>query len=293
MDRTFEGVECVRFACHRNCERLVVAVPAHFALRHGFLVLKVLHARLRISGHSSIVRQMCGRSSLHDAPVALLERFKLPPVLPGFKPRYNIAPTQEQWTLGINGDRNPEVRARRWGLIPSWANDPAIGNRMINARAESLSEKPAFKDALERRRCLVLADGYYEWTGSGRSKRPMFFHFPGDTAFAMAGLWELWDRGDAPLETCTVITTDANQLTARFHPRMPVLLSEDSAAWWLDPSTPTSSALSLLRPYEGGDLECYEVSKLVNNASFDSPACMEPASESSDPGVSQLSLLPD
>ncbi len=164
---------------------------------------------------------------------------------------------------------------------------------MINARAESLAEKPAFREALELRRCLILADGYYEWTGSGKSKRPMFFHFPGNTAFAMAGLWERWDKGDTPLETCTVVTTDANQLTARYHPRMPVLLSSDAAAEWLERSTSTNDALRLLGPYEGSDLECYEVSKLVNNASFDSPACMEPASESSDSSVSQLSLLPD
>lgn len=236
---------------------------------------------------------MCGRSSLHDAPVALLARFKLPPALPGFKPRYNIAPTQEQWTLGVDDRGNPEVKARRWGLIPSWATDPSIGNRMINARAESLGEKPAFRDALERRRCLILADGYYEWTGSGKSKRPLFFHLRGNAAFAMAGLWERWGTGEKQLETCTVVTTDANPLTVRYHPRMPVVLTKDAAATWLDVSTPMSSALRLLRPYDGGDLECYEVSKLVNNASFDSPACMEPASESSDSKVSQLSLLPD
>ena len=236
---------------------------------------------------------MCGRSSLHDAPVSILERFKLPPVLPGFKPRYNIAPTQEQWTLGIDARGNPEINARRWGLIPSWANDPSIGNRLINARAESLSEKPAFRDALERRRCLILADGYYEWSGTGKSKRPIFFHLRGNVPFAMAGLWERWSRGDSALETCTVVTTDANQLSAKYHPRMPVLLDHASAARWVDRATSVLDALSLLQPYEGGELECYEVSKLVNNASFDSPACMEPASEPNDSNVSQLSLLPD
>ena len=225
---------------------------------------------------------MCGRSSLHDAPTNVLERFRLPPVLPGFKPRYNIAPTQEQWTLGLDARGEYEVKARRWGLIPSWANDPAIGNRMINARAESLVEKPAFRDSVETRRCLILADGYYEWTGTGKSKVPLFFHMKGHRAFAMAALWDRWERGAAPLETCTVVTTDASSRTSAYHPRMPVLLDLDSAERWLDRAISPLAALQLLRPYEGEDLECYEVSKLVNSPANDSADCMAPAGPSAE-----------
>src|SRR5215203_308454 len=235
---------------------------------------------------------MCGRYTLRTPVDPLVEAFEIDEYPSSLIPNYNVAPTQEVAAV-VEEDEKRKLEMFHWGLIPSWASDPAIGNRMINARAESLSEKAAFREALERRRCLILADGYYEWTGTGKSKRPMFFHLRGNEPFAMAGLWERWDKGDAPLETCTVVTTDANELTAKYHPRMPVLLTGDSSAKWLDRSTSTNSALSLLRSYEGVDLECYEVSKLVNNASFDSPACMEPASESSDSGVSQLSLLPD
>lgn len=222
---------------------------------------------------------MCGRSSLHDAPVSVLERFNLPPVIPGFRPRYNIAPTQEQWTLGLDEANKPEVVARRWGLIPAWADEPSIGNRLINARSESLDEKPAYKDAFRDRRCLILADGYYEWTTVGKSKVPMFFHIVDDKPFVMAGLWERWRSKAAFLETCTVVTTDAGSRAARYHHRMPALLTLDSAEEWLDPSTPPARLKSILAPYEGNDLECHEVSKLVNNPANDSPECMAPVAE--------------
>src|SRR5687767_15379132 len=239
---------------------------------------------------------MCGRSSLHDAPANVLERFKLPPALPGFKPRYNIAPTQEQWTLGLDAEGAPEVRERRWGLIPAWASDPAIGNRMINARminarSDSLAEKPAFRESFERRRCLILADGYYEWTGKGKAKVPLYFHLKDGRAFAMAGLWDRWDRGERSLETCTVVTTDASSRTVAWHPRMPVLLDLDSAERWLDHSTPLNAALRLLRPYEGTDLECYQVSRLVNSPANDSPECSAPAGPEEDASSLTLDLF--
>ncbi len=231
---------------------------------------------------------MCGRSSLHDAPTNVLERFRLPPVLPGFTPRYNIAPTQEQWTLGLDAQGAPAVTQRRWGLIPYWADDPAIGNRMINARADSLMDKPAFREAFERRRCLILADGYYEWTGMGKSKVPMFFHMKDKRAFAMAGLWERWEKGSTPVETCTVVTTDASLRTSAYHPRMPVLLDLDSAERWLDRSMAPAAALRLLKPYENDDLDCYQVSKLVNRPANDSPECIAPADAAE--GDSSLTL---
>ena len=236
---------------------------------------------------------MCGRSSLHDAPRNVLERLKLPPVIPGFSPRYNIAPSQDQWTIGLDSKGHPGVSARRWGLIPYWANDPSVGSRMINARSDSLEGKPAFRESVQQRRCVILADGYYEWMQVGKSKVPLFFHMKGHVPFVMAGVWDRWKKGVNPIETCAVITTDAASRTAKCHPRMPALLSLDSAERWLDRDTPLKEALALLQPYEGEDLEFYEVSKLVNNAAFDSPACIEAAGEPKVETVSQLSLLPD
>jgi putative SOS response-associated peptidase YedK len=219
---------------------------------------------------------MCGRSSLHDAPVSVLEQFHLPPVLPGFTPRYNIAPSQDQWTILLDDNRAPAVKPLRWGLIPSWASDPSMGSRMINARAESLAEKPSWENSLRFRRCLVLADGYYEWSGTGKTRAPWFFHLSGNRPFAMAGLWDRWERPGDRRETCTVITTRAGALASTVHNRMPVLFSMDAASEWLDSSTSVSRALALLEPYEGKDLECHEVSRYVNSPVNDSPECIAP-----------------
>ena len=219
---------------------------------------------------------MCGRSSLHDAPVSILEKFGLPPVLPGFKPRYNIAPTQDQWTIAFDAHLAPVASPRRWGLVPSWAADPSIGNRMINARSDTLASKPAFRDLAGKRRCLILADGYYEWTGEGKSRVPMFFHLRDHLPFVMAGIWDRWRRGDAALDTCAVITTDATEWASQYHHRMPVLLPIDDAVKWIDRRTPLHEALALLHGYEGRDLECYEVSRYVNSPANDSAECLAP-----------------
>ncbi|MDO8502128.1 MAG: SOS response-associated peptidase [Gemmatimonadaceae bacterium] len=220
---------------------------------------------------------MCGRSSLHDVPVNVLERFKLPGVIPGFTPRYNIAPSQEQWTIALDSEGAPAVSARKWGLVPWWATDPSIGNRMINARADSLAVKPAFRDAFKARRCLILADGYYEWTQVGKAKVPMFFHLSGHRAFPMAGLWERWGKDGAPLETCTVITTEAGPRMSVYHHRIPVVMTLDAAEEWLDRATSEARLLELLTPYEAPDLECYEVSRYVNSPENDSPEVQLPA----------------
>jgi putative SOS response-associated peptidase YedK len=219
---------------------------------------------------------MCGRSSLHDAPGNVLERFNLPPVPPGFTGRYNISPSQDQWTIALDGDGSPMVGAKRWGLVPYWANDPSIGSRMINARAESLTERPSWRDSLRSRRCLVLADGYYEWMGTGKTKTPFFFHLTGHRPFAMAGLWDRWTKGASPIETCTIITTAAGSRTSRYHHRMPVLLSLDSAEEWMDHAAPEHRLVKLLHAYEEPDLECYEVSRYVNAPANDSPECITP-----------------
>ena len=219
---------------------------------------------------------MCGRSSLHDAPVGILERFNLPPVLPGFKPRYNIAPSQEQLTILLGSDGIAEVRPLKWGLVPSWATDRAIGSRMINARSDSLATRRSWEFLLRRRRCLVLADGYYEWTSTGKVRTPMFFHLNGHQPFAMAGVWDRWEQGDESIESCAVITTDASPLAAQVHHRMPVVLTLDRAEEWLDEATRTRRAVELMAPYEGSDLECYEVSRYVNSPANDSPDCIAP-----------------
>ncbi|HVF38636.1 MAG TPA: SOS response-associated peptidase [Gemmatimonadaceae bacterium] len=224
---------------------------------------------------------MCGRSTLHDAPVNILDRFSLPPVLPGFQPRYNIAPSQLQWTLLLDDTGAPAVRPIRWGLVPSWAKDPLGGSRLINARAESVAEKPAFSESLRKRRCVVLADGYYEWRSTTRERVPMFFHLGGHMAFGFAALWDRWGNGDTALETCTIITTRAGRKTAPYHHRMPAILRESAAAQWMRPSAESSDLLELLTPYDSDDLQAYEVSKLVNSPANDSVECIAPAASGS------------
>lgn len=219
-------------------------------------------------------RRMCGRSSLHDDPTNILERFSLPPTLRGFAPHYNIAPTQLQWTISRDDERAPIARQMKWGLVPSWAADPSIGNRMINARAESLSTRRAFRESFQTRRCLILADGYYEWKVVGKSKVPFYFRLNDGRAFGLAGLWDRWERGDTVLETCTVITTYSSPQAATIHDRMPVLLVDDATKWWLDDSASDRDLQSLLAPYNRKDLELYEVGRFVNKADNDSADCI-------------------
>ena len=217
---------------------------------------------------------MCGRSSLHDDPTNILERFNLPRRLPDFVPHYNIAPTQLQWTISRDDALAAGVRQMKWGLVPSWATDPSIGNRLVNARAESLSTRPAFRDSLRTRRCVILADGYYEWKVVGRSKVPFYFRLNDGRAFGLAGLWDRWERDDTVLETCTVITTDAGSRSASIHDRMPVLLVDDATTQWLDDSASDRALQSLLAPYDGSDLDLYEVGRFVNSAGNDSADCI-------------------
>ena len=219
---------------------------------------------------------MCGRSSLHDAPVNVLERFRLPPSLPGFEPRYNIAPSQLQWTILLDSKGSPRAQQLKWGLVPSWAQDPAVGQRMVNARSDSLAEKPSYRDSFRDRRCVILADGYYEWTGKGRSRVPMFFHFPENRPFAIAGIWDRWEKSGDALQTCTIITTDASANASQYHHRMPAVLRANRAAEWLDRGTSERRLLDLLVPYDGEDLECHEVSTLVNSPLNDVAECMAP-----------------
>ena len=220
---------------------------------------------------------MCGRSSLHDAPVSVLGKFHLPPVLPGFEPRYNIAPSQQQWTILLNPSGKPEARQLWWGLVPSWADDPSVGARLINARSDAVAVKPSFQASFRSRRCVILADGYYEWNGTGKSRAPYRFHMKGDRDFALAGLWDRWERGTETLETCTIITTDASATAAKVHHRMPVVLTPERAVEWVDSRTRESRLFDLMNSYEEDDLVSYEVSSVVNSPINNGIDCIAPA----------------
>jgi putative SOS response-associated peptidase YedK len=228
---------------------------------------------------------MCGRFTLRTPATVLTQRLlfdlDIQDVPDDLAPRFNIAPTQSVAVVRELEEGERCFNWLRWGLIPSWAKDPAIGNRTINARAETVAEKPAFRSAFRRRRCLVLADGYYEWRKEGKNKQPFYIRMRDEGPFAFAGLWERWSPGAnaEPLETCTLITTDANELTRPIHDRMPVILSPDDFATWIDPDLDDrDELLPLLRPYDSAAMRADPVSKHVNNAKHDDPECVQAAS---------------
>jgi len=220
---------------------------------------------------------MCGRFTLTADQDSFEDRFSFTGFDLGWVPSFNIAPTQEVLTVTNDGSENrPELM--RWGLVPSWAKDPKIGNRMINARSETLTEKPSFRTAFERRRCLIPADGFYEWKREGKAKKPMLITANPGGLFAFAGLWETWKQpDDCWLLTCAIITTSANEFMTSIHDRMPVILPRESEALWLDPEEQDTAMLSeLLLPYDSGRMEAYEVSTLVNSPRNNFPEVIEP-----------------
>ena len=192
-----------------------------------------------------------------------------------FEPAYNVAPTQD--VLTVVGGETRRGGFMRWGLIPHWAKSASIGSRMINARAETVGEKPAFRDALRRRRCLVLADGFYEWQRVGRAKRPMRVVMRSGEPFAFAGLWSVWrDPEDNTVPSCTIITTAANDLLRPIHERMPVVLPREMEALWLDQSVDDPVAFDgVLIPYPADAMDAYEVSALVNSTANGGPEIIE------------------
>ncbi len=220
---------------------------------------------------------MCGRFTLHSRLNLLLRQFALQ-AGPEWAPRYNIAPTQTAPVIRLapsTGKR--EMVLLRWGLVPAWAKDTSIGNRMINARAETVATKPSFRSAFKRRRCLVPADGYFEWQKTAAGKQPYYIHLADETPFAMAGLWESWhaDQDDA-VETFTIITTDASHSTRDIHDRMPVILDADAYPLWLDPEFADREALqSLLGSFESDALQLDPVSTHVNSPRHDDPQCIK------------------
>jgi putative SOS response-associated peptidase YedK len=223
---------------------------------------------------------MCGRFTLILEPEAIQNELNVGVFPSDYKPRFNIAPSQPVAVV-----TNPQTRAIqwfRWGLIPSWAKDTAIGNRMINARAETLAEKPAFKTALSRRRCIILADGFYEWNQTEgmakKGKTPYWFHLTSGKPFAFAGLWDTWHSpgGEETILSCTLITTSANEHVARFHDRMPVILDQGHVWNWLDPQASQTDVSALLKPYPADQMTSHPVSNLVNSPGNDNPQCIEP-----------------
>ena len=195
---------------------------------------------------------------------------------PGLIPRYNIAPTQSVIVVNDTGER--QLVPMRWGLIPSWAKDESIGNRLINARAETLAEKPAFRAALKKRRCLIPADGFYEWQKQGKLKQPVRIVLKSREPFAFAGLWEHWTSpaGEEVL-SCTIVTTEANGLLKEVHDRMPVILTPESEAIWLDTQIDDlTKLLALLKPYPSDLMEHYPVSRAVNSPANDTQDCIVP-----------------
>jgi len=220
---------------------------------------------------------MCGRFTLHHPAAEVAEVFGVQQVLFPITPRYNIAPSQPVAVVLREGDIRC-LDAYKWGLVPSWARDPKVGNRMINARAETLSEKPSFRAAFARRRCLIPADGFYEWKREGDARRPFHIRLRDGRPFALAGLWEEWQAPDgAPLRTCAIITVEPNPLMAQVHNRMPAILGPEAREVWLDPSVNQGRDLQrLLTPYPDQEMEAYPVSKRVNAPVFDDPACIQP-----------------
>jgi putative SOS response-associated peptidase YedK len=220
---------------------------------------------------------MCGRYTLTTSVERLAAEFGFGASSVELPPNYNVAPTQEvAAVLSEGGDRRLELL--RWGLIPSWADDPGIGSRMINARSETAPEKPSFRRAFRERRCLIPADGFYEWKRTNGAKQPYYIRMQEGRPFAFAGLWESWSNDGGPeIRSCTILTTGPNALVGGIHDRMPVILPAGSYDAWLDPEAEKEELAPLLAPYPEDEMEAYPVSRFVNSPSNNDPRCIEPA----------------
>ncbi len=221
---------------------------------------------------------MCGRFTLSASLENIIQQFDVENELVFF-PRYNIAPTQNIPVICQTDNSSRQLVEMRWGLIPSWMKEENIGSGLINARAETIESKPSFRSAFKKRRCLIVADGFYEWKTENDIKVPYYIHLKEKHPFGMAGLWERWvsDAGHA-IESCTIITTDANKTLSPIHHRMPVIIAADNYASWLDPGNEDVVQLkTLLTPNSKDQMAFYTVSRHVNNPRNDDSACIEPA----------------
>jgi putative SOS response-associated peptidase YedK len=217
---------------------------------------------------------MCGRFNLRVTPEQLQQFFDLLQPME-VSPRFNIAPTQTTVVCRQNQTGHRELVPLQWGLIPSWAKEARLGASLINARGETVAEKPSFRSAFRKRRCLIPMSGFYEWRREGKMKRPFHIHHADDSLFAVAGLWEAWDKADQPIESFSIITTSANSTMAPIHNRMPVVLEPELFDAWLDPRSEPEFLTALLQPSEWTGFETVEVSPVVNNARHESPDCLQ------------------
>ncbi len=216
---------------------------------------------------------MCARYSFFSVQL-FQQEFDLDPE--GVEPHFNIAPTDVAPVIVQDSDGR-RVEQMQWGLVPSWSKDVTIGQKLINARAETLAEKPSFRTALKRRRCLVPADGFFEWKGEKGHKQPFFFRMRSGSPFAFAGLWEYWEGVEGALVTYTIITTEPNELLATVHTRMPAIIARSDYDAWLDHTVQSSElVLPLLAPYSAGEMEMHPVTKAMSNPSYESPTIVEP-----------------
>jgi putative SOS response-associated peptidase YedK len=220
---------------------------------------------------------MCGRFTLDIPPELLAEIFGLADT-PAVTPRYNIAPTQQVPVIRRYGDGQNRLDYLHWGLIPSWAQDKSIGSRLINARSETVTEKPSFRQAIRYRRCLVLASGFYEWKQEGDAKLPWHIRLKDGAPMVFAGLWETWKSAEGEvIESCTILTTASNRLVAPLHDRIPVLLSPDEYRTWLERTTTDPTSLKkMFQPYPADMMEMWPVSPEVNNVGNDGQGLVFP-----------------
>lgn len=221
---------------------------------------------------------MCGRFTVKGDPAKVRKNFRLA-TIPNLMPRYNVAPTQDISVVGL-GKEGPNLIQMRWGLVPSWSKDPKAGAPLINARADTVAVKPAFREAFRKRRCLIVADGFYEWTGEKEQKQAWYITLKNGEPFGFAALWERWrppaGAPGEPILSAAIVTTDANDAIAHIHHRMPVILDPADHAAWLDPGAAPDRLAALLKPLPSTAVQAYRVGKTVNAVRNDGPECVAP-----------------
>lgn len=223
---------------------------------------------------------MCGRFTMATPSPELARLFDLEE-MPTVAPRYNVSPTQNVLGIRARGEDGSQREAAwlRWGLIPGWAKDPSIGARMINARSETAAEKPSFRTPLRRRRCLIPADGFYEWRRTGSQKQPYLVRVRDGEPFAFGGIWDVWRQGDdVVIESCAILTTEPNDLMVSIHDRMPVIIRPEEFDLWIDPSMQKPGDIAhLMAPFPASEMDAIAVTTRVNNPANDDPQCAVPA----------------
>ena len=240
---------------------------------------------------------MCGRMTLTRSPQEIAAFLGLDPALAALtepdgqplRPRFNLAPSQPVLTLAPDEAGRRALAWRSWGLVPAWAKDPSVGGRLFNARAESVEAKPSFRSAFKRRRCLVVADGFYEWNARSRGHRPFWLHAADGGLLAFAGLYESWSNERGPvIDSCTIVTTEASSDLSAIHHRMPVVLARERWSAWFDPDARVDALKALLVAAPAGMLAAREVTRFVNAPQNDDPRCPEPAVPEAEQGVFRL-----